>query len=455
MEDNSVITAQDPNQAVATDVTAVPTDTAAATDSSGTSIQGTEFDAALDRALEDGSNVEDHLNTGPKVLAESMKVSMGEVTSPDALSTTGVKQVQNIAASIGRLGDFLDPGAGTNTVIGSGGSDVVVGTGGGFNTITTGTGRDVLVLGKNTSNRVFDFDPTKDILALADGLNASDITVAQGTNPGKGGLNQPLDSKDSTLVIDDTSGKILAALTFTNSNSVSKEDFVDLRPGALEAVSKLADLAKVQKGDGQLTGTRQSDKLVGGGGDDFLYVGNDGFVLNPAKSGEEFPFKTDSPGSAATSNITLSSGVLSVDTTYQNFDGAPLFSQGEKLIAPEAILLNGANADAFVAGFLAVTNDVEGNATTGTHLHYSPAGDDRGNFADATVLRFFDENVESAKSGRVSGQFNLSPEEQAALLGGDLYLNIHTNVDLDGDGKGGFPTGESRTNLNKDVVKFV
>jgi hypothetical protein len=197
--------------------------------------------------------------------------------------------------------------------------------------------------------------------------------------------------------------------------------------------------------------------MEGGGGDDFLYLGDDGFSINsPVQSGEEFPFPTDSPGTASY-NVSFQNGTLTVDGEYQNFDGAPLFSQGETTADPTAIILNGEieDANAFVAGFLRVPNDVEGNTTTGSHVHFSPAEDNRGDFADATVIRFFDEEVLNAKDGRITGEFELSPEEQAALLAGNFYFNLHTNVDLDGDGKGGFPTGENRTNINQNVIEFV
>jgi hypothetical protein len=36
-----------------------------------------------------------------------------------------------------------------------------------------------------------------------------------------------------------------------------------------------------------------------------------------------------------------------------------------------------------------------------------------------------------------------------------MYVNIHTNLDTDGDGEAGFPTGENRINLNKNVVQFT
>ena len=147
-------------------------------------------------------------------------------------------------------------------------------------------------------------------------------------------------------------------------------------------------------------------------------------------------------------------GNLKISGKYENADGAPLFSQGETTIDPKATF-NGGNAAALVAGFLKVPADKEGNKIGGLHMHLSPAGDDRGNFADATVVRYLDVTPTDAKNGTVAGDFDLSPEEQAAFLAGLNYFNLHTNVDLDKDGKGGFANGEMRLNANKNVVQFV
>jgi hypothetical protein len=213
---------------------------------------------------------------------------------------------------------------------------------------------------------------------------------------------------------------------------------------------------KTQRGSGKITGTQGRDRLIGGDGNDFLFVGDDGFKFNTAKGGggTEFPFKTDSPGTSEL-NAEMKNGVLKVTGSYKDFDGAPLFSQGENAIAPDAKILNGSDPVALINNFLKVPKDAEGNAISGTHLHFSPAGDSRGNFADATVIRYFKNTPTDAKSGTLSGEFKLSAEEQAALLAGNLYVNVHTNLNLDGDGRAGFPTGENRLNFNRDVVQFT
>ncbi len=392
----------------------------------------------------------DHGNPGT---APQFHISLDDVSSAKGVNADATRLVKDLTRRFGTKGDLLDPGAGNNVVIGAGGNDLIFGDGGGLNTITTGSGADTIVLGDETTNRIFDFNPDRDRFVLSGDLDINNIVIAQGKNPGKGGLNQPLDSIDSTLIIDKSGGHILAALTFAKSDTITDKNFLRVGADALD-VAKNSTFSNNQEGSGQLTGSQGRDKLVGGDGDDFLAPGDDTFKFRTAKSGAEFPFATDSPGTTQL-NLELTGGVLRVNGTYKDFDGAPLFSQGETTLDPTAILLNGAQAQPFIDGFLKVPNDVEGNEISGTHLHFSPAEDVRGNFADATVVRYFTNTVTDAKSGTISGEFELTPQEQAALLAGNLYVNTHTNVDLDGDGKGGFPTGENRTNFNKNVVQFV
>ncbi len=408
------------------------------------------------------AKVDEHDHTA-KNFGQITHISMEAAQSGRGLNGTQVGKTSAIKlatrAALSR-GDILDPGGGTNTVISGSGSDVIMGTGRGFNTITTGTGKDAIVLGQETTNRIFDFDAVNDFLVLGEGMTVNDISIQQGTNINRAGVNQPTDNVANTLIIDKRNGHVLASLTFTKADTISEKNFRALDPGQLQALntdSRLTSrLFRTQTGEGQLTGSRRSDRLIGGANSDFLFLGNDGFRFEKATGGggTEFPFATDSPG---TSEVTteLKDGVMKLTGSYRNFDAAPLFSQGETTIDPKARILNGANPQALVNGFLAVSQDSEGNARTGTHLHFSPAGDDRGNFADATVVRFVNNTPTDAKSGTISGQFKLTPEEQAALLAGNIYVNIHTNMDVDGDGRAGFPTGENRINLNKNVVKFV
>jgi hypothetical protein len=381
--------------------------------------------------------------------------SLDEVAVAKTLSANNVGKTGSLKDAVGSKGDLLLPGAGNNTAIGSGDSDIIVGSGRGFNTITTGTGNDTIVLGQETTNRILDFDPSKDKFALAPGVSADNIVIAQGKNPGKGGLGQPLDSLNNTLIIDKSTNHILATMPFTKAASFSEGQFSQLNPLSIFSLAQVD--FKVQAGDGKLTGSgQQHDLMIGKGGDDFLYVGDDAFKIGTAKGSgpTEFPFPTDSPGTSEMTG-TLQNGVLKLAGSYKDFDASPLFSQGENVIDPKAKILNGSDPVALIEGFKKVPNDVEGNKLSGTHLHFSPSGDSRGNFADATVVRYFKETPIDAKSGTISGEFHLNSEEQAAFLAGDLYANIHSNVGSDGDGRAGFPTGENRLNFNQDVVQFV
>ena len=401
------------------------------------------------------ANLDDH-NHSPAVGNFQTHIELSQVASARGLDVTQLTREDSFRDNLGSKGDYLNPRGGNNVVIGSGDSDIIRGTGRGFNTITTGTGNDTVILGRETTNRVLDFDAASDRFVLS-GVNPKNIVIAQGKNPGKGGLEQPLDSVNNALIIDKKAGHILASLPFVKASDLSEKNFA---LNSKEANSSLGDLKelgfKTQRGDGQLTGTQGHDRLIGGSGDDFLYVGNDGFKTVTAKgTGQtEFPFVTDSPGTTEL-NTDLKDGVLRINGTYQNLDAFPLFSQGETTIDPKAKILNGSDPVSLVNNFLKVPKDVEGNPLSGTHLHFSPAGDARGSFADATVSRFLTNTPTDAKSGTISGQFNLTPTEQAAFLAGNFYTNLHTNIDGDGDGRAGFPTGENRINFNQNVVKFT
>ena len=187
---------------------------------------------------------------------------------------------------------------------------MVFGNGKGFNTITTGAGRDRIILGDETTNRILDFDATKDALVLSNGIKMEDLIITQGKNPGKGGLDQPTDSLNNTLIVDKRDGHILASLNFVKAETLTESNFRTISDTSVDALKNnkfIGKFFKTQTGDGQLTGTTGKDKLIGGGGNDFLYVGNDGFKLNSTQSGEEFPFKTTSPGEM-TMNFELKSG---------------------------------------------------------------------------------------------------------------------------------------------------
>lgn len=430
--------------------------------SKGSSAQATELEKALNQALpsEESQAVkatpDDH-DHAPVVGKFQLHIELDQVANAKNLDPKQVQRETNLRDDLGAKGDYLNPKEGNNVVIASGDSDIIRATGGGFNTITTGTGKDTIILGKETTNRVLDFDPANDRFVLS-GLNPKNIVIAQGKNPGKGGLDQPLDSVNNALIIDKKSEHILATLPFVKAADISEKNFARNSTEANKSLRGLKDEGfKTQKGDGKLTGTQGHDRLIGGGGDDFLYVGDDGFKTNTAKgSGKtEFPFRVDDTQGTTELTPELKNGVLKVTGNYKDFEAFPLFSQGEKEIDPKAKILNGSDPKALIDGFLKVPKDVEGNPLSGTHLHFSPSGDSRGSFADATVVRYFTNTPTDAKSGTISGEFELTPVEQAAFLAGDFYTNVHSNIDGDGDGKAGFPTGENRVNFNRDVIQFT
>lgn len=383
-----------------------------------------------------------HNHAKPDSLEQSLHVSLDSVDGARNLKSKKVKQRSSLSGVLGKRGDFLDPGAGNNTVIGAGGNDVILGRDGGINTITTGTGKDIVVLGEETTNRIFDFDPAKDKLALAGDLKPRDIIIAQGTNPGKGGVDQPLDSENNTLIIDKKSGHILAALTFVKADAVNEKHFIRVKPEALEALAskKFSNVLEANDSGQQLTGTRGRDKMIGGKGDDFLYLGDDSFQLDTATGTGpgEFPFPNTSIGTSEL-NLEMKGGVLRVSGSYKDFEGLPLFSDGVQEVAPDAVIPNGADPNALIEGFLQVPNDAEGNPISGFHLHFS-----RENFADATVERYFTVKTVDAQSGQVEAEFELTPELQAALLAKNLYGNLHSTK---------HPVGENRVEFN--TVRFL
>jgi hypothetical protein len=182
----------------------------------------------------------------PQDIEDAGEADAGNTQSVDPATLEGVRTVnpdnvevrENLAESLGDNGDLLDGGSGVNTVVGAGGSDVIFGNGdGAFNTIATGGGGDVVVLGANSTNRIFDFDPAVDQFGLTGDIPTEQIGFGQGTNPQNGGLNQPLDSRNNAVVFNTSDNNILAALTFTGADELSDSNFVRVSPDELEALT--------------------------------------------------------------------------------------------------------------------------------------------------------------------------------------------------------------------------
>ncbi|GAB4228634.1 MAG: hypothetical protein Kow00121_57640 [Elainellaceae cyanobacterium] len=412
--------------------------------STGSSVQESDFEQALDSATAD--LLAEHNHAKPTSSGGSGGAPHIGLSAVDAreFDFGKIRQESNLSGNLGSNGDFLDPQGGANVVIGAKGNDVIVGTGEGFNTITTGTGKDMVILGKETTNRIFDFDPSQDTLGFTEDLNLDNIVIAQGKNPGKGGLDQPLDSENNTLIIDKETEHILAALTFVKSDALSDKNFVQVKNEALDKLPNENKFSTDQTaGDGgeQLNGTTGRDKMIGGAGNDYLYLGDDSFKFETARAesgADEFPFPNNSAGSSEL-NLELRQGVVTMSGSYKDFEGLPLFSDGVEEVAEGAVIPNGADPKALIENFLKVPEDVEGNPISGFHLHFS-----REKFADATVERYLTVDPTDDQSGVVSGRFALNREEQAALLAGNIYANLHSNI---------HPVGENRIELN--TVKFV
>lgn len=176
-----------------------------------------------------------------------LHVSADNLANVQTLDAKDVKPENDLKGRLGDKGDFLDPGGGTNTVIGAGANDIVAGnTKGSFNTVTTGPGKDLVLLGDEATNRIFDFTPGVDQLGLA-GLKPQDILFGQGKNPETGGLNQPLDSTNNTVVINKDGDHILASLAFVDSGAISSKDFVTVNAKDLASVTNLGKLANDAK----------------------------------------------------------------------------------------------------------------------------------------------------------------------------------------------------------------
>ncbi|HEY9639293.1 MAG TPA: hypothetical protein V6C57_02350, partial [Coleofasciculaceae cyanobacterium] len=119
--------------------------------SKGSSVQASTLETALNHALESDA----HTHTS----ASSLPANHVALSNVDVVRGLGKLQKElSFNDDVGLKGDFLIPGAGKNTVIGTADKDLIDGRGRGTNTITTGGGQDSILLGDETTNRILDFD---------------------------------------------------------------------------------------------------------------------------------------------------------------------------------------------------------------------------------------------------------------------------------------------------------
>ncbi|GAP99588.1 hypothetical protein [Leptolyngbya sp. NIES-2104] len=202
--------------------------------SQGTSIESDRIEASLNQAVSTNDSSSHSTSSSHSSDSETFNhISPDQLKDTKTVNSSGTETAKSLSERLGRNGDFLDPGGGTNTVIASQGNDIILGNGGGFNTITTGNGQDLIVLGRETTNRVFDFNPDRDQFGVADALR-QDLLIGQGQNPTKGGIDQPLDSENNAVIVDRSTEHILASLTFTDAGDISDRNFVRVEDEVLQ-----------------------------------------------------------------------------------------------------------------------------------------------------------------------------------------------------------------------------
>ncbi|MGG6265478.1 hypothetical protein ACQ4M3_05670 [Leptolyngbya sp. AN03gr2] len=233
-------------------------------DSQGSSIHHSDVNKALDQSLESStgqgsvtnsnsgsSDTQDSLDQtlSPSEVDENfLHIDPSQLENTKTLDPNAIQTEPDLADRLGNDGDFLDPGGGDNTVIGAGGNDIIVGNGGGFNTITTSDGRDLIILGVETTDRIFDFDPNQDQFGLTGDLTAENLLLGQGKNATKAGIDQPLDSENNAVLIDQAGGNhVVASLTFVDAQELSERNFANVDPQQLSDLSKDTQLFASQQ----------------------------------------------------------------------------------------------------------------------------------------------------------------------------------------------------------------
>jgi Ca2+-binding RTX toxin-like protein len=194
----------------------------------------------------------------------SSQVALTDVASVRNLEVSKVGVKRSLNEDIGIKGDFIDSGAGNDTVFGSRDKDVILGTGGGLNRISSGEGVDTIILGQGTTNVIAKDGFAGDRLVFASDVNLNNIVLGQGKNADAAAV----DSTKNTLVIDKTNGQILASLQDTNVAFVNSSRFRQLTPTTLSTLDPIK--FNLIQGDGQLNGTQIRDKFVSGVGNDTI-----------------------------------------------------------------------------------------------------------------------------------------------------------------------------------------
>lgn len=205
--------------------------------SQGTSIESDRIEASLNQAVSTTATDSNSSSSSSNPSDDETfnHISPNQLEDTKTVNSSGTETADSLNERLGQNGDLLDPSGGTNTVIASQGNDIILGNGGGFNTITTGDGQDLIVLGRETTNRIFDFNPNRDQFGVADALR-QDLTIGQGQNPTKGGIDQPLDSENNAVIVDRSTDHILASLTFTDAGDISDRNFVQVEDKDVQAL---------------------------------------------------------------------------------------------------------------------------------------------------------------------------------------------------------------------------
>ncbi|NJO43345.1 MAG: calcium-binding protein [Cyanobacteria bacterium CRU_2_1] len=220
--------------------------------------------------------------------------SLTNIANSQSLNVRRVGIERSLKEDVGRRGDLIDSGAGEDNIVGSADKDVILGTGGGLNRISTRRGgADTIILGSETTNLISKISFSEDRLIFASDIDLSNIILGQGKNSD----GAAVDSSKNALIIDKTSGHILAALQDTSAATlVRAANGGSLRQLDANALGTLDQVAfNLVQGDGRLTGTRGHDKFVSGDGNDSIDARDDAAANPPAPAPAPNPAPAPTP----------------------------------------------------------------------------------------------------------------------------------------------------------------